>query len=176
MIIIFEGTRKSGKTTTIQKLSEFCKGFNINVYRFYDREMLNVKGLDLRQASYVSCLQFINAAKAIEEVDKDAIITFDRFHVSEIVFGMHYRNYYSFEMSDIDKKLSHMDVTMLTFVSNTCERRMKKNEKSFMQDFINEHNYSSIGKKMLISLDETDGKISNEELEKILKYAKGETL
>lgn len=169
MIIVVEGTRKSGKTTFIDQLEKYCEGSNIKMFRFYDRHLQSLKGVSQKDANYVSCLQLLNASDMIEKTEPNALIVFDRFHISELIFGNRYRQYYSYEMYDIDRKLAGRNSALITFVSNTCERRMKRGENPFKSDFVSEHFYSFIKSKSLISLDDKSGVVNNETVEEILR-------
>lgn len=174
MILVIEGARKTGKTTFINYIEKFGNGLKIPVFRFYDRDLQKYH-VDQEEANFVSCMQFIKAAIEVEEklkrISNEPIIFFDRFHISEKVFGMQYRGYDASEkMALVENELVKANAKLLFFISKTANKRT--NEELFEEQFEKAFNSSKMNKN-IISLDShiKNGKvkIDHEEIEALFE-------
>ena len=169
MVLIVEGSRKTGKTTFIGELNKFTVNGGHKVIPIRDRKLQNLN-VNQEQANYISCTQLLAAVRSIEEaLGKETLIVFDRFHISELVFGEKLRGYQNLGMYKIDNELANMQAKLLLFESETNVRRMKPNEKPYAEEFRQHFKESCLNDKALVCLDKTGGRIIKEDLEKILE-------
>lgn len=176
MIIVLEGIRKSGKTTFADKLHGWGRKNSVPVFRFYDRELQSYN-VNQMEANFVSCMQFAKAAFEVDSklamMKNEPIVLFDRFHISELIFGYYLRQYKSVKfMRQVDDYLASRGAKLVLFDSETSDKRAKPGELLFRNDFIENAKKSKMNKKLYVSLDATDGKLSDDELEKIIRKLK----
>lgn len=108
MIVIVEGIDRVGKSTLVNKLVDI--GFNkIDAKLTYD-------GCDNRVAQIVHSNRMLAQIELLKYVHEDIVI--DRFHLSQIVYGILERNEFDENMLDIDKRLSELDA-YIVFVEPT---------------------------------------------------------
>lgn len=169
MIIVVEGIRKAGKTSFIEEV-QLNIGEQAPVFRFYDRE-LQTYNVNQQEANFVSCMQF---AKAAIEVDaklkalhQEPLIFFDRFHISELIFGRAYRNYNSSEyMTKVDKFLAENNAKLLLCLSDTSSSRT--DDELFTADFVKCFDASFIKDKFILNLDKEAGMVTEDVLNDVL--------
>ena len=122
MILVVEGSNKVGKSSFIKYLKEnFEKysGKKVIVYRNrFSQNVLNHFAENTKERNYILMLGELNAVLSLSKQLDDTIIIFDRFHLSELVYGLYYRNYISFDMAKIDEQLAEEGAKLILFVSN----------------------------------------------------------
>lgn len=164
MIIVVEGTKQSGKTTFINELK---KASVVPVFRFYDRDLLK---FDLNQAdaNFASCMSYLNAAIEVDRnLEGECFVVFDRFHLTEIVYGEQVRGYKNDKMWIVDHKLRACNIFGLLFVSDTAEERTGL--KVYKDEFVKAATTSCV-RWEYVNLDKSNGKISMFSLISILNY------
>ena len=120
MIIVVEGTKQSGKTTFINQLKKLSV---VPVFHFYDRDLLKFN-LNQADANFASCMSYLNAAIEVDRnLEGECFVVFDRFHLTEIVYGEQVRGYKNDKMWIVDQKLRACNIFGLLFMSDTAEER-----------------------------------------------------
>ena len=116
MILIVEGANRAGKSTMIgmlQKLAE-NSGVEFQLYngRINNNEHVGItpKGMYAYARSVISDL--------LKEDTNEKLIVFDRFHISEFVYGEAFRGYTNEYMLKVDGFLDLMDAKILYMKSN----------------------------------------------------------
>ncbi|WP_418633860.1 hypothetical protein, partial [Segatella hominis] len=124
MILVIEGPKRCGKTTFCKKVKSL---FSSPVFWINERTTLNFNTIDQRSASMGSIISMMNMAfeieKEYEDRDDEPIIMFDRFHISEIVYGKQLRKYDVSYMYAIDELLANKGVKGILMTSDTIKSR-----------------------------------------------------
>lgn len=178
MVIVLEGIRRSGKSTFSDACEKYGKENGIPTFCFYDRELQSY-AVNQMEANFVSCMQFakaafeVNAKLTNQQLTKEPIILFDRFHLSELIFGYYLRGYRNDEaMGMVDRFLAKYGASLLLFESATSEERLKEPQELYREDFKRMYEKSEIQKKATVCLDEAKGEISADLWESILRGVK----
>ena len=120
MIVIVEGIDRVGKTTLVNKIKESC-----NVKSFIDSYMkfsyLNIEAIQVASVkgdrnNIVANTEKINSLINFFEQFSDKIgnILLDRFHLSEFVYGLVDRKYYSLEaFYSLDERLANLGALII---------------------------------------------------------------
>ena len=173
MVIVLEGIRKSGKTTFADALTKWGRECDVPVFRFYDRE-LQTYPVNQMEANFVSCMQFARAAFEVDyklqQLRREPIVLFDRFHISELIFGHYYRQYDNDKfMNQVDTLLASHDASLVLFESGTSDKRAKPGELLFKHDFWTLYRKSKIERKLYMNLDGRGGKLEKADIEEALE-------
>jgi len=104
LIVIVEGIDRVGKTTLCNKFVEH--GFKLFKDSYFE-------GMKITKDV---ALEKLNTSLRFLEIFKNENIVIDRFHMTEFVYGALERNYTSFEIEIIDKKLSELDAILILVV------------------------------------------------------------
>lgn len=164
MILVIEGPKRCGKTTFCKKVKSL---FSSPVFWINERTTLNFNTIDQRSASMGSIISMMNMAfeieKEYEDRDDEPIILFDRFHISEIVYGGYIRGYDISRMWDIDETLAMHGVTGIFITSDTIKERY--DEYAYEKEFNKACNDSMIS-FIKFNFDDTKGV---PQIDKILK-------
>lgn len=108
MLIIVEGSNRVGKSALISKLVKMY-----GVEKVYNRN-INAAMKDRQQESFIAA----NAMLDVAELAKNQNIIFDRFHLSEYIYGAADRGYIGLhEFNQIDERLSKMDCMLVVVTS-----------------------------------------------------------
>lgn len=159
MILIVEGANRAGKSTMIgmlQKLAE-NSGFEFQLYngRINNNEHVGTspEGMYAYAKSVISDL--------LKEDTNEKLIVFDRFHISEFVYGEAFRGYTNMHMLKIENLLRVMDAKTLYMKSNFkhVEDRHKALEYEALQKHFDEA-FSAVFRYIdvkAVSFDKMDG-------------------
>lgn len=145
MLLIVEGIDRVGKTTLCKKLEEQLGFIVYKDPRFID---LNKENRDV--ASKVMADKMLSILYAIETLGMNKNIVLDRFHWTELVYGLVERNYKikQIEMfKQIDKKAYELNAKLLYVEPIDIERSNKEHEKN-----LSTHNFFFNRIKRLSSL------------------------
>lgn len=120
MIIIVEGIDRVGKTTLVNKIAEECriKPFIDSYLKFtyYDEKVEDFVEVEGNRNNIVANTEKINSLVNFFEQFSDNIgnVLLDRFHLSEVVYGISDRDYVSLEAFDmIDKRLAKLNALII---------------------------------------------------------------
>ena len=168
MIVVVEGTKQSGKTSMIKRFKEILpKELALS---FYDRDLFKYS-LNYADAVFANCLSYLNAAIEIDKAfDGKPLIFFDRFHISELVYGDKVRGYKNDKMWIIDEKLRRVGAKGIMFLSDTAEKRT--GVKVYKDEFYDYAKQSALD-WMVINLDNVKGKFGDGLIVKIADYIEG---
>ncbi len=150
MLLIIEGANKVGKTTLINAIKTKYK----NVFVINNRTGKNVE--DKKTVNYLIGLATISIIKSILGENTENIVIFDRFHLSELVYGRIERNYINEGMYELDEQLYELNAKLVLLVSgyNHINDEDKKEKYAKLQmGFIEEYLKSKL-KKTILTLDE----------------------
>lgn len=152
MLVIIEGSNKTGKTTGCMEIVKKRKDiFYIN-NRYVLDLMVDKIYTDVRKKeAYLSSLSMLSL---LDELDKleDKIYLLDRFHLSELVYGKVERNYeneYMYKIDDELSKFKNIKLILLTSKYNYVEDNIELKKLCEIQDeFIKEFSGSKIKNKI----------------------------
>lgn len=155
MLLVLEGTKRSGKTSFANLLRE---NMHYNVFYLYDR-------LDLEGNSKVANIALaygymrgaIAMAKDIIQRDSNAIILLDRFHLTEMIYGLEERGYNNSLMWDVDERLLDLGAKGILFISDTADERTEI--KSYKEQFKAAADNSKLN-WTVVNLDKVNGHIT----------------
>lgn len=169
MIIVFEGDRKTGKTTTATTLKYIIR--NKSVFYMHSRNLFKYDFKNYEEVVFGNMLACVDNARSIEASLKgECLILFDRLHISEAVFGKELRGYESKYVSVIDEELGKMNAKGILFTSETNTSRSKEVNRN--SQFIMEINKSKM-EWSAINLDEDKGIPSMSKLMFIINFCCG---
>lgn len=125
MIIIVEGPKRSGKTTFCNMLKEFvkCPVIYVNERLPLTFDYTDKKSVCLGSIYSMMDMAFETENEIKEKIGVEPIILFDRFHISEIVYGGYVRGYDISRMWDIDETLAMHGVIGVFITSDTIKKR-----------------------------------------------------
>lgn len=155
MLIVLEGTKRSGKTSFANLLRE---NMHYNVFYLYDRLDLkgNSKVVNMALA-YGYMRGAIAMAKDILQRDPNAIVLLDRFHLTERIYGLEERMYDNTLMDDIEDRLLELGAKGLLFMSDTADERTEI--KSYKEQFQKAADNSKLN-WTVVNLDKVNGQIT----------------
>ena len=135
MIVILEGSNRSGKSTFAEKLKEEAnrKGLKCFVYR---KRMSEQNEFDTDQNKMFEFMMNMLAEILIESTKNDLVIV-DRFHVTEKIYGKIFRGYDNEFIKFLDKLLSVCQAKIIYVFSeyNHINDISKKLEYEKIQDY-----------------------------------------
>lgn len=155
MLIVLEGTKKSGKTSFANLLRE---NMHYNVFYLYDRlDLSNKTPLEMKDLAYGYMRGAIALAKDILQRDPNAIVLLDRFHLTEWIYGIEERGYNNTSMIEIDEMLLDLGAKGLLFMSDTADERTEI--KSYKEQFQEVAENSKLN-WTVVNLDKMGGEIT----------------
>lgn len=155
MLIVLEGTKRSGKTSFANLLRE---NMHYNVFYLYDRLDLSDKiPTENIHLSYGYMRGALAMAKDILERDPNAVILLDRFHLTERIYGREERRYDNTLMGDIEDRLFELGAKGILFISDTSDERTEI--KSYKEQFQKAADNSKLN-WTVVNLDKVNGQIT----------------
>lgn len=155
MLIVLEGTKRSGKTSFANLLRE---NMHYNVFYLYDRLDLSHKSKwEMKALAYGYMRGAIALAKDILQRDPNAIVLLDRFHLTERIYGLEERMYDNTFMDDIEDRLLELSAKGLLFMSDTADERTEI--KSHKEQFQKAAENSKLN-WTVVNLDKVNGQIT----------------
>lgn len=169
MIIVLEGDRKTGKTTTATILNDLVR--HVPVIYMHSRNLFKYGFKSYEEVVFGNMLACIDNAKSIEKsMNGKCLILFDRLHISEAIFGKEIRGYESKYVSVIDEELANFNAKGVLFTSETNTSRSKEVNRN--SQFIMEMNKSKM-EWAVVNLDEDKGIPSMSKLMFIINFCCG---
>lgn len=136
-ILVVEGSNKVGKSTFIEAMKQVCEYKEIPFHLVSRRVAKNADVKVTPERMFKVAMEDIN--EALEFDAKGFLVVFDRFHISELVYGKLYRGYHNEHMWKVNKILDSVETKILLMVSD-YEHIEDANEKlrlkSLQQEFI----------------------------------------
>ena len=134
MILIVEGANRTGKSTMIEALEKLAENSGIEFSLYNSRINNNEHAGITPEGMYAYAKSVIS--DLLKEDTNEKLIVFDRFHISEFVYGEAFRGYTNMHMQKIDDMLRVMDAKVLYMKSNFkhVEDRHKALEYEALQD------------------------------------------
>lgn len=152
MILVLEGTKRSGKTTWAEKVQWNFK----NTYYFANRTLKDHEHANIAVYGYmVGILEF---AKQLDT--KESIIILDRFHITEYLYGKQ-RGYENSDMKFIDYELRKLNAIGILFYSNTWKERLEDPDNHFDKEVYRHEIAQSKMNWTLKTLDFNKGMVHN---------------
>ena len=169
MVIVLEGDRKTGKTTTATIMKDLVR--KVPAIYMHSRNLFKYDFKNYEEVVFGNMLACVDNAKSIEEsLNGECLILFDRLHISEAVFGKELRGYESKYVSVIDEELAKLNAKGVLFTSETNTSRSKEVNRN--PQFIMEMNKSKM-EWTVINLDEDKGIPSMSKLMFIINFCCG---
>lgn len=138
MILIVEGANRAGKSTIIGALKELADGFGKTFILYNERINKNEHAGTTPEGMYEYAKGVIS--DLMKEDSKDKLIVFDRFHISELVYGEAFRGYTNDLMLKVGNFLDLLDAKILYMKSDFehIEDKHKALEYEALQSRFNE--------------------------------------
>lgn len=155
MILIVEGANRTGKSTIIRALKELADGFGKTFILYNERINKNEQSGTTPEGMYAYAKNVIS--DLLKEDTNEKLIVFDRFHISEFVYGEAFRGYTNNLMLKVGNFLDLMDAKILYMKSNFkhVTDRHKALEYEALQSHFNEAfaNYFMCENVKIVTLD-----------------------
>lgn len=116
MILIVEGANRTGKSTIIRALKELADGFGKTFILYNERINKNEQAGTTPEGMYAYAKNVIS--DLLKQDTNEKLIVFDRFHISEFVYGEAFRGYTNNLMLKVGNFLDLMDAKILYMKSN----------------------------------------------------------
>ena len=116
MILIVEGANRTGKSTMIGMLQKLAENSGVEFQLYNGRINNNEHVGTTPEGMYAYAKSVIG--DLLKEDSNEKLIVFDRFHISEFVYGEAFRGYTNEYMPKIDGFLDLMDAKVLYMKSN----------------------------------------------------------
>ena len=138
MILIVEGANRTGKSTMIDYLKKLADNSSIEFIYYNGRINKNEHAGTTPEGMYTYAKSVIS--DLLKEDTNEKLIVFDRFHISEFVYGEAFRGYTNEYMLKVDGFLDLMDAKILYMKSDFehIEDRHKALEYEALQNRFNE--------------------------------------
>ena len=138
MILIIEGANRTGKSTMIDYLKKLADNSSIEFIYYNNRINKNEHAGITPEGMYAYAKSIIS--DLLKEDTNEKLIVFDRFHISELVYGEAFRGYTNEYMLKVDGFLDLMDAKILYMKSDFehIEDRHKALEYEALQNRFNE--------------------------------------
>lgn len=138
MILIVEGANRTGKSTMIDYLKSLAESSDVPFVLYNDRINKNEHVGIAPKGMYNYAKEVISDLLVNDR--NDGLIVFDRFHISELVYGEAFRGYTNDYMLKVDGFLDLMDAKTLYMKSDFehVEDRHKALEYEALQNRFNE--------------------------------------
>ena len=138
MILIVEGANRTGKSTMIGMLQKLAENSGVEFELYNSRINNNEHAGITPEGMYAYAKSVIS--DLLKEDTNEKLIVFDRFHISEMIYGEAFRGYTNRYMQKIDDMLRVMESKVLYMKSNFehVEDRHKALEYEALQNRFNE--------------------------------------
>ena len=138
MILIVEGANRAGKSTMIGMLQKLAENSGVEFQLYNERINKNEHAGTSPEGMYAYAKSVIS--DLLKEDTNEKLIVFDRFHISEFVYGEAFRGYTNEYMLKVGNFLDLMDAKVLYMKSNFehVEDRHKALEYEALQNRFNE--------------------------------------
>ena len=138
MVLIVEGANRAGKSTMIDYLKKLADNSSIEFIYYNGRINKNEHAGTTPEGMYSYAKSVIS--DLLKEDTNEKLIVFDRFHISEMVYGEAFRGYTNDYMLKVDGFLDLMDAKILYMKSDFehIEDRHKALEYEALQNRFNE--------------------------------------
>ena len=138
MILIVEGANRTGKSTMIETLKDLADGYGKKFIVYNERISKNEQAGTTPEGMYKYAKGVIS--DLMKEDSNDKSIVFDRFHISEFVYGEAFRGYTNEYMLKVGNFLDLLDAKILYMKSNFehVEDRHKALEYEALQNHFDE--------------------------------------
>ena len=138
MILIVEGANRTGKSTMIGMLKKLADNSSIE-FIYYNNRINNNEHVGTTPEGMFAYAKSV-ISDLLKEDTNEKLIVFDRFHISEFVYGEAFRGYTNEYMLKVDGFLDLMDAKILYMKSNFehVEDRHKALEYEALQNHFDE--------------------------------------
>lgn len=138
MILIVEGANRTGKSTMIDMLQKLAENSGVEFILYNYRINNNERAGTTPKGMYVDAKVVIS--DMLKEDTNEKLIVFDRFHISELVYGEAFRGYTNDLMLKVGNFLDLMDAKILYMKSDFkhVDDRHKALEYEALQNRFNE--------------------------------------
>ena len=138
MILIVEGANRAGKSTMIGMLKKLAENSGVE-FELYNNRINNNEHVGTSPEGMFAYAKSV-ISDLLKEDTNEKLIVFDRFHISEFVYGEAFRGYTNSHMLKIENLLRVMDAKILYMKSNFeyVEDRHKALEYEALQNRFNE--------------------------------------
>ena len=173
MILIVEGANRTGKSTMIDYLKKLADNSSIEFIYYNGRINNNEHAGTTPEGMFAYAKSVIS--DLLKEDTNEKLIVFDRFHISEFVYGEAFRGYTNRYMQKIDDMLCVMESKVLYMKSNFehVEDRHKALEYEALQNHFDEA-FSAVFKyrnEKVVSFDKMDKHKRAELAKEVLEWA-----
>ena len=138
MILIVEGANRTGKSTMIDMLQKLAENSGVE-FQLYNGRINNNEHVGITPEGMYAYAKSV-ISDLLKEDTNEKLIVFDRFHISELVYGEAFRGYTNEYMLKVDGFLDLMDAKILYMKSDFehIEDRHKALEYEALQNHFDE--------------------------------------
>ena len=155
MILIVEGANRAGKSTMIGMLQKLAENSGVE-FQLYNGRINNNEHVGITPEGMYAYAKSV-ISDLLKEDTNEKLIVFDRFHISEFVYGEAFRGYTNNLMLKVGNFLDLMDAKILYMKSNFkhVTDRHKALEYEALQSHFNEAfaNYFMCENVKIVTLD-----------------------
>ena len=155
MILIVEGANRTGKSTMIGMLQKLAENSGVE-FKLYNGRINNNEHVGITPEGMYAYAKSV-ISDLLKEDSNEKLIVFDRFHISEFVYGEAFRGYTNNLMLKVGNFLDLMDAKILYMKSNFkhVTDRHKALEYEALQSHFNEAfaNYFMCENVKIVTLD-----------------------
>ena len=155
MILIVEGANRAGKSTMIDMLQKLAENSKVE-FELYNSRINNNEHVGITPEGMFAYAKSV-ISDLLKEDTNEKLIVFDRFHISEFVYGEAFRGYTNNLMLKVGNFLDLMDAKILYMKSNFkhVTDRHKALEYEALQSHFNEAfaNYFMCENVKIVTLD-----------------------
>ena len=148
MILIVEGANRAGKSTMIGMLQKLAENSGVE-FQLYNGRINNNEHVGISPEGMFAYAKSV-ISDLLKEDTNEKLIVFDRFHISEFVYGEAFRGYTNRNMQKIDDMLRVMESKVLYMKSNfehvedrhkalEYEALQNRFDEAFVKYFMNEN-------------------------------------
>lgn len=116
MILIVEGANRAGKSTMIGMLQKLAENSGVE-FQLYNGRINNNEHVGITPEGMYAYAKSV-ISDLLKEDTNEKLIVFDRFHISEFVYGEAFRGYTNEYMLKVDGFLDLMDAKILYMKSD----------------------------------------------------------
>ena len=135
MILIVEGANRAGKSTMIGMLQKLAENSGVE-FELYNSRINNNEHVGITPEGMYAYAKSV-ISDLLKEDSNEKLIVFDRFHISEFVYGDAFRGYTNMHMLKIDDLLRVMDAKVLYMKSNF--KHVKDRHKALEYEALQNH-------------------------------------
>ena len=138
MILIVEGANRTGKSTMIGMLQKMAENSGVE-FKLYNGRINNNEHVGTTPEGMYAYAKSV-ISDLLKEDTNEKLIVFDRFHISEMIYGEAFRGYTNSNMLKIENLLRVMDAKILYMKSDFkhVEDRHKALEYEALQNHFDE--------------------------------------